>query len=210
MTVSEPLDEDDAYCFTDSINRYPVRISLSKIDDKNFILKPKQNGYYSCTHTKTKRYRVSETKKILFIREKKSVVNTYAVKIRHNEIYKLNEVATLLPIWKSKLRDYITIMNQYDSIIGDVPFNITEDVLKEFVNSNPNIDKKNTEIVEVKLKRLFMDRRTVLFHIKLRPYVNPVCPGTWDHMEIVSMKPVYYCKAFDSIPQLSLGKLSNV
>lgn len=206
LTVNESMDEEDIYCFTDSINRYPVKTSISKIDDKHFILKPKQNGYYWCTHIKIKKYKVCETKKILFIREKKSVVNTYAVKIKHNELYKLNDIATLLPIWKLKLRDYITYWNQYERVIGDVPFNVTEDILKEFINSNPKIDRKNPEIVEIKLKRLYMDRRSLLVHTKLRPYVNPVSPATWEHMEIVFMKPVYYCKSFDTIPQLHLGE----
>lgn len=128
------------------------------------------------------------------------------MKLRHHDLYKLDDIKDLSKIWEFKLKEYIYYRNKYERVYGDLYNNATEVVLKNFKNSNPSFDLEHEPIIsKIKLKRLYMDRRTVLIHVQLNPVMNPVTPGVWEGLEIVSMKPVYYCKSFDSIPQLPLG-----
>ncbi|CAH2086900.1 unnamed protein product [Euphydryas editha] len=206
LTINDTLDGDDIYCFTDSVDRYPVKISKNRVDDSNvFVLKPKEDGYYWCTHIYTKKYNVKESKKILFVREKQSLINVYAIKLRNNKLYKLDDLPKLFKIWEIKLKEYIYYRTKYINVYGEINSNITEEELKGFKNSGL-VPKEKSAILKMKLKRLYMDRRSVLVHVDLNPEMMPVTPGFWNQMEILSMKPVYYCKAFDTVPQMPLGE----
>ena len=71
-----------------------------------------------------------------------------------------------------------------------------EGILRDFKASRPDLNPKEKEILYgLKLKKLFLDGKTVVLHLNLHPSMKPVQPGTWDDIEIVYMKPVYYCKA---------------
>ncbi|XP_047527962.1 uncharacterized protein LOC125064781 isoform X2 [Vanessa atalanta] len=206
LITNDTLSGDDIYCFTDSVNRYPVKINKKRVDETNeFILKPKDDGYYWCTHINTKKYTVKESKKVLFVREKQSLINVYAIKLKNNKLYKLDDLPKLFKVWEAKLKEYIFYRTKYINVYGEINSNITEDVLKSFKNSGL-VQNEKTVILKMKLKRLYMDRRTVLVHVELSPDMKPVTPGFWDQMEILSMKPVFYCKGFDTIPQMALGE----
>lgn len=206
LTINDTLDGDDIYCFTDSVDRYQVKVSKNRIDDTNvFVLKPKDDGYYWCTHINAKKYNVKESKKVLFIREKQSLINVYAVKLKNNKLYKVDDLSHLYKTWKTKLIDYIFYRTKYVKVYGGINSNITEEDLQGFKNYAP-IPNEKSVILKMNLKRLYMDRRSVLVHVDLNPEMMPVTPGFWDQMEVVSMKPVYYCKAFDTVPQTPLGK----
>ncbi|XP_064071783.1 uncharacterized protein LOC113404752 isoform X1 [Vanessa tameamea] len=206
LITNDTLSGDDIYCFTDSVNRYPVKINKKRVDETNeFILKPKDDGYYWCTHINTKKYTVKESKKVLFVREKQSLINVYAIKLKNNKLYKLDDLPKLFKVWEAKLKEYIFYRTKYINVYGEINSNITEDVLKSFKNS-VFVQNEKTVILKMKLKRLYMDRRTVLVHVELSPDMKPVTPGFWDQMEILSMKPVFYCKGFDTIPQMALGE----
>ncbi|XP_050344930.1 uncharacterized protein LOC126769941 isoform X2 [Nymphalis io] len=206
LKTNVTLSGDDIYCFTDSVNRYPVKINKKRVDETNeFVLKPKDDGYYWCTHINTKKYRVKESKKVLFVREKQSLINVYAIKLKNNKLYKLDDLPKLFKIWEMKLKEYIFYRTKYINVYGEINSNVTEEVLKSFKNSGLGQNEKSV-ILKMKLKRLYMDRRSVLVHVELSPDMKPVAPGFWDQMEILSMKPVFYCKGFDTIPQMALGE----
>ncbi|XP_046964496.1 uncharacterized protein LOC124533333 isoform X2 [Vanessa cardui] len=206
LITNDTLSGDDIYCFTDSVNRYPVKINKKRVDETNeFILKPKDDGYYWCTHINTKKYTVKESKKVLFVREKQSLINVYAIKLKNNKLYKLDDLPKLFKVWEAKLKEYIFYRTKYINVYGEINSNITEDILKSFKNSGL-VQNEKSVILKMKLKRLYMDRRTVLVHVELSPDMKPVTPGFWDQMEILSMKPVFYCKGFDTIPQMALGE----
>ncbi|CAH2238632.1 jg5378 [Pararge aegeria aegeria] len=208
LAVNDSLDKDDIYCFTDSVYYYPVRVKKERVGDSNvYVLKPKQDGYYWCTHVNTKKFKVNESKKVLFIREKVSLVNFYAIKLKYSKMYTLQELDKLSSILELRLKEYIYLRTKYESVYGDVDTNVTEQVLRGFQSTNYGLDwKENTVIVRMKIKRLYLDKTSVLMHVELHPDMKPVTPGVWDDVEILFMKPVLYCKGFDSVPQLSLGQ----
>ncbi|XP_045783619.1 adhesion G-protein coupled receptor G2-like isoform X2 [Maniola jurtina] len=209
LAVNDSLDKDDIYCFTDSVYYYPVKVKKERVDDSNvYVLKPKQDGYYWCTHVNTKRFKVTESKKVLFIREKVSLVNLYTIKLRYLKMYSIIEdLEKLYSILGMRLKEYIYLRTKYESVYGDLNTNITEEVLKSFQSTNYGLDwKENSVIVKMKIKRLYLDRGTILIHVELHPDMRPVTPGIWEDIVILSMKPVFYCKGFDSIPQMSLGQ----
>ncbi|XP_052737653.1 uncharacterized protein LOC112042944 isoform X2 [Bicyclus anynana] len=208
LAVNDTIDKDDIYCFTDSVYYYPVRIRKERVEDSNvYILKPKQDGYYWCTHLDTKKYKVATSKKVLFIREKDSLVNVYTIKLKYLKTYIMDDLEELYTILEARLKEYIYLRTKYEKIYGDVGINVTEEVLKGFQSINYGLDwKEKTIIVGLKIKRLYVDRVSILLHVELHPDMVPVTPGVWEDIDILFMKPVFYCKGFDSVPQLSIGQ----
>ncbi|XP_069365596.1 uncharacterized protein [Maniola hyperantus] len=209
LAVNDSLDKDDIYCFTDSVYYYPVKVKKEKVDDSNvYVLKPKQDGYYWCTHVNTKRFKITESKKVLFVREKASLINVYTIKLRYLKMYSiLEDLEKLNNILGMRLKEYIYLRTKYESVYGDLNSNITEEELKSFQGTNYGLDLKEISvIVKMKIKRLYLDRGTVLIHVELHPDMRPVTPAIWEDIVILSMKPVFYCKGFDSVPQMSLGQ----
>lgn len=54
-----------------------------------------------------------------------------------------------------------------------------------------------------------MDAKTALVHVMLNPEMVPTSPGTWDSLEVVFMKPAYFCRGFESsvtVPTLGIGE----
>lgn len=72
-----------------------------------------------------------------------------------------------------------------------------ESILKDFKSSHPDLYPKDKEEVlyGFKVKKLFLNGMTVVLHLNLNPRMKPVQPGKWEDIEIVYMKPVYYCTA---------------
>lgn len=134
----------------------------------------------------------------------------YAVKMKLKNKYKIDNLDKIYKNLEKKLREYIFYRTKYAKINGDIDtadHTKSETILKVFKNLNPRSDFKDKDVItDVKIKRLYLDSRTVLVHIELNPEMNAVPPGTWDSLEIISMKPAYYCKGVDSVSTLSLGK----
>lgn len=55
-----------------------------------------------------------------------------------------------------------------------------------------------------------MDGKTALLHLMMSLDMKPATPGTWDSLEVLYMKPTYYCPGFDKVPRTALGELSNL
>ncbi|XP_045491215.1 adhesion G protein-coupled receptor E5-like isoform X2 [Colias croceus] len=208
LTVNNSITSERVYCYTDSVQRYPTKVGKRKKEDTNiFVIKPERDGYYWCTHVDVRNYHVAESNKKLFIREKESLDNVYAVLLRHYRKIKLDIVEKLTRIWEVKLKEYIYLRTKYESVFGEISLNKTEEVLKSFKESNPGLDLKEKIVVQkLNVKRLYLDAQTVLLHVEISPEYKPVTPGFWDGIEIVFMKPVYYCKGFDSVPTVALGE----
>ncbi|CAK1552668.1 unnamed protein product [Leptosia nina] len=208
LEVNDSIDSDKIYCYTDSLDRHLAKVGKRRKDETNtFIVKPEKDGYYWCTHVDVKNYNTSESNRVLFIREKQSVVNRYAVKIRHFRRLKLEAIDKLVPIWEMKLKEYIFFRNKYESVFGAFNSNYNEDTLKSFKFSNPALNWKEKVILEkVKVQRLYLDAQSVLLHVELSASINVVAPGFWDGLEIVYMKPVYFCKGFDTVPTVALDE----
>ncbi|XP_038215558.1 adhesion G-protein coupled receptor G6-like isoform X2 [Zerene cesonia] len=208
LTVNNSITSDRVYCYTDSVLRYPTKVGKRKKEDTNtFVIKPERDGYYWCTHVDVRNYHVAESNKKLFIREKESLDNVYAVLLRHYRKIKLDIVEKLTRIWEVKLKEYIYLRTKYESVFGEMSTNRTEEVLKSFKESNPGLDLKEKIVVQkLNVKRLYLDAQTVLLHVELNPEYKPATPGLWDGIKIVFMKPVYYCKGFDSVPSAALGE----
>ncbi|XP_045533779.1 adhesion G-protein coupled receptor G2 isoform X1 [Papilio machaon] len=210
LRVNDSLRESDVYCFSDSVIHYPTRIKVHREDDTNvFELKPITDGYYWCVHTDTETYQVAESNKVLFIREKQSVGNVYATKIRLKKPYNFENLEKSYRQWLKKLKEFVFYRTKYTQIYGEESLyaNDTQKVLKQFKSVTPGLDWKDKEIIHnSKIKRLYLDGRTALLHIELNSDMMPVMPGWWEDMEVEYMKPAYYCKGFDSVPTLKLGE----
>lgn len=207
--MNDSLRESDVYCFSDSVIHYPTRIKVHREDDTNmFELKPITDGYYWCVHTDTETYHISESNKVLFIREKQSVGNVYATKIRMKKPYNFENLEKTYRQWLKKLKEFIFYRTKYTRIYGEESLyaNDTQKVLKQFKSVSPDLDWKDKDVIHnSKIKRLYLDGRTALLHIELNSEMMPVMPGFWEDMEVEYMKPAYYCKGFDSVPSLKLG-----
>ncbi|CAG5011324.1 unnamed protein product [Parnassius apollo] len=210
LSVNDSIDESDIHCFSDSVIHYPTRINLQREKDSNmFILKPIMDGYYWCVQTDSVNYEVVTSNKVLFIREKQSMINMYATKIRMKRRYNFENLEKMYRVWVKKLAEYIFYVTKYSKHYDELSLytNDTEKLLKQFKSSYPGLEWKAKEIIlSVKLKRLYLDGRTALIHVELNPDMLPVPPGWWDEMEVEYMKPSYYCRAFDSVPTLKLGE----
>lgn len=209
LTVANMEDDNDFIesiaCFTDSANRYPSDVKIRRKNKTNtFVLKPKRDGYYWCTHMDTMKYNRIESNKVLFIREKNSTINTYAVVLKEKEKYNLNNIEQLkADVWEVKLGEFIYYKEKYMKSSSDP----SEEDLKKFKMNNPILESNQKQVIRrMTVKRLYLDGKTALVHIELIPGVSPVSPGYWNGLEVVSMKPVLYCKGVDSIGTSILGK----
>ncbi|XP_050665186.1 uncharacterized protein LOC126965591 [Leptidea sinapis] len=205
LTVNDSIDRDKIYCYTDSEKYYPVNVKKQRKDHTNtFVLIPKGDGYYWCTHDDVYNYHTTESNKVLFIREKQSIINKYAVKIKHNKKITLDDIDELSDDWKDVLSEYILLVNKYEDMYGKLDTNDTEEILKTFVNLNPEVKKESTVAHNKKVKRLYLDGQTVVLHLELSPGRRPAPPGRWRDLEILYMKPTYYCRGSHSTT-LELG-----
>ncbi|VVC98624.1 unnamed protein product [Leptidea sinapis] len=205
LTVNDSIDRDKIYCYTDSEKYYPVNVKKQRKDYTNtFVLIPKGDGYYWCTHVDVYNYHTTESNKVLFIREKQSIINKYAVKIKHNKKITLDDIDELSDDWKDVLSEYILLVNKYEDMYGKLDTNDTEEILKTFVNLNPEVKKQSTVAHTKKVKRLYLDGQTVVLHLELSPGRRPAPPGRWRDLEILYMKPTYYCRGSHSTT-LELG-----
>ncbi|KAJ0180252.1 hypothetical protein K1T71_003656 [Dendrolimus kikuchii] len=167
-------------------------------------------GYYWCIHIDSKNFQVTESNRALFVREKTSLVNLYAIKIILKSGYRFENLDEMYRNWKRKLREYIFYYTKYTKVNGEVDivdFERFEAALKEFKNANAGLKVKEKDVITViKIKHLYLDGKTALVHLELNPEMVPVPPGTWDGMKVQYMKRAYYCKGVDSIPMLALGQ----
>lgn len=212
LTTNGSVDEKNIYCFTDSVIYFPTPIKIRYDDDAGvFILKPIADGYYWCLHVNPRKYHVSESNKALFIRERQSLINYYAIKIRLKTEYKFENLEDFYKDWQKKLEEYIYYRTKYVRVFGELELTdsiSTEDVLKSFKASHPGLNWKDKDsIYKIKIKRLYLDGKTALVHVQLNPEMSAVPPGFWDGLEVEYMKPIYYCKDFDTIPMMPLGML---
>lgn len=205
LTVAEKVKEDNIYCFTDSESYSPttVKISSDGVHNKlyTYILKPIADGYYWCVHIDSKRYQVSESNKALWVREETSLQNNYAVKLVLDQEYTFDNLERLKKNWEKKLKAYIFYSTSYYKINGGAEVTqdpkVFEDTLFAFKLAHPDLKptKEKDIIYEIKLKKVFLDKKTILIHIHLNPNMLPVQPGSWEGLQIVYMKPIYYCNA---------------
>ncbi|CAG9585850.1 unnamed protein product [Danaus chrysippus] len=210
LTINASLHDDDISCYTDSVKPIITKVSKRRIDSKNiFIISPKQDGYYWCIHTNTRNFKPAVSNKVLFLRAKESLINTYSIKFQLDHYVRLSgkdwEVY-LHEVCENKIKEYIFYRTKYEQIFGEMNTNVTEDTLKVFKHSNPSLKGKDKAILNIKLKRLYPDVRKVLVHVELNPDMKPVPPGYWEGLKIFYMKSVYYCRGFDTLPDGVLGE----
>ncbi|KAJ8723001.1 hypothetical protein PYW07_004181 [Mythimna separata] len=202
LTVGDDVDKENIYCFTDSetFSPTPVKISFDDIHNKilSYVLKPIGDGYYWCVHIDSKKYLVSESNKALWIREEQSLRYNFAVKLTLKKEYRFDTVEALKKTWKEKLREYIFYSTNYYKINGGLEQiqdpKTFEGILRNFKSAHPDLNPKDKDVLYgLKVKKIFLDGKTVVLHLNLNPRMKPVQPATWDGIEIIYMKPVYYC-----------------
>lgn len=154
--------------------------------------------------------------------EESKVYNLYACKIRVSRNYDLSHLDSLLRVWKKVLKRYIYLQTLYIGENGNSE-NITEDMLLSF-EKKKELEWKDSKVIDdLRIKRLYLDSRTVLLHLVLNPDMKQLLPGTKmniidtrtlgadihpapDTLEVVFMRPAYFCKGFESLPNRELGK----
>lgn len=211
LSVNESVDKDDIHCTTDSESYKPNKVKIHHDDDEDvYILSPATDGYYWCAYTDRYNFRQIKSNTVLFNRERDSLVNLYVVRIKVKDKYKFDEAEDLKDEWKEKLEEYIFFRTRYVQMFDDykiIESYGAERILKSFKDSRPDLNWRSGEAIsKITVKRLYMDKQTVLLHVELNPEMIAVTPSYWDELEVQFMKPAYYCKGFDSIPRRALGK----
>lgn len=168
----------------------------------SYVLKPKGDGNYWCINIESKRFQVSESNKLLWIREEQSLKNTYAVKLQFNKEYTFDNVEKISKIWERKLKDYIFYSTNYYNIHGDVDRNedseAFQNTLKEFKELHPELTPKEKDIIyDMQIKKIYLDGKTALVHLQLHPTMKTVQPGWWSDLKVLYMKPVHFCRVGD-------------
>ncbi|XP_073944483.1 uncharacterized protein isoform X2 [Choristoneura fumiferana] len=206
LSVNDSVDESDIYCFTDSIVYYPSVIKKMRQDDNTYILKTIADGHYWCIHIDSRNFRVSESNKALLVRED-NVENLYAIKIRLKRKYRFENLDKIYRVWEKKLKEYIYYRTKYVERFGEVPVdepNMAEETLQKFKDSTEGSGWKDNEVIYlIKIKRLFLDGKTALLHVQMNPKMRAVPPGFWEDLEIIYMKPAYFCNRNDDLVPFS-------
>ncbi|XP_026329453.1 uncharacterized protein LOC113237279, partial [Hyposmocoma kahamanoa] len=198
LKTNETVNKNKIHCFTDAVVDFSYEINVVYGQHaKVYVLQPEHDGYYWCVHTDSLNYKVSESNKALFIRDKDSLINCYAVKLNIIKEHSKN----FYDDWLDKLKQYIYYRTKYvESNYVVTGEKISETVLKSFKEMYKLKYKFNWTVEEVILrytiKKDFFYGKPMLVHVWLDRNMKPVPPGTWDYLTVESMKPVYYCPAF--------------
>ncbi|XP_060810885.1 uncharacterized protein LOC106142285 isoform X2 [Amyelois transitella] len=212
LDVNESVDKDDIHCTTDSESYRPSKVKIHHDDAaNNYVLSPATDGYYWCEHIDKYNLQIVQSNKVLFVRERDSLINLYSVKINLlSGNYTFENAYEMKEEWIDKLDEYVFYRTRYvqmfdvDKILDPM---VAEKILFNFKASRAELSWRDGEaIYNSVIKRLYMNKHTVLLHVELNPEMIPVTPGFWTNLEVVFMKPAYYCKGFDSVPRLSLGE----
>ncbi|KAI5646152.1 7 transmembrane receptor (Secretin family) domain-containing protein [Phthorimaea operculella] len=211
LKTNDSIDVKYIRCLSDSTTYYPKGVKVQYDDGDNaFILKPVDDGYYWCISIDSKNHVVSESNKVLFIRVKQSVLNSYAISIILDEPYKFDNLVTAKRDWEKKLEDYIYYRTRYVSVYGEFELKEgAEEKIKNFkadTERTMGSDAKDLKTINnLKIKRLYLNRKKALVHVQLNRAMMAVGPGRWDDLEVEYMKPVYFCMGFDTVPTKALG-----
>lgn len=150
-----------------------------------------------------------ESNKYLYIKDKELVKNLYAIKIQFVRMYTLDKLDLFMRIWMKKLAEYMFLLTKYISVNNKLDVTNKykiQDVLKNFNKTlNPVLYNPQSVYTRSELKRIYLDRRTALIHVETIPGIEVLLPSHWEDIEIIHMRPAYYCKPFDSITVLALG-----
>ncbi|XP_075969098.1 uncharacterized protein LOC142972144 isoform X2 [Anticarsia gemmatalis] len=201
LTTNATVNESNIHCFTDSETYYPtpVKHSLDRNEDseQTYVLTAEADGYYWCINIDSRRYQVSESNKFLWIREEQSLNSTYAIRLKFGFEYDFNNIEKVSKIWEKKLRDYIFYSTKYYEInteIDRVENETFQDTLKEFKRTHEGLKPKGLIIFGMRIKKIYLDRKTAVVHFQLNPTMKPVQPGWWENLYVIYMKPVHYCE----------------
>ncbi|KAJ2952471.1 hypothetical protein O0L34_g6782 [Tuta absoluta] len=211
LKTNDSIDEKYIRCLSDSTTFYPTDVKVRYDDGDNaFILKPVADGYYWCISIDSKNHMVSESNKVLFIREKQSLLNSYAILINLDEPYKFDDLTNATKDWEKKLEEYIYYRTRYVNVYGEFELKEgAEEKIKSFkadTERTMGSDAKNIKTInDLKIKRLYLDGKKALLHLQLNRAMMAVGPGRWDNLEVEYMKPVYFCMGFDTVPTRPLG-----
>ncbi|XP_047988378.1 adhesion G-protein coupled receptor G2-like isoform X1 [Leguminivora glycinivorella] len=170
---------------------------------------------YWCIHRDSRNFRVSQSNKVLFVREK-HVENLYAIKITLRGRYRFENIDKQYRVWERKVKEYIYYRTKYFERFGEITAanaHAAEGVLQNYKRSTGDDSgegsfKETDVIYMVKIKRLFLDGRTVLLHVQLNPTMRVVPPGFWEGLEVIYMRPAFFCSgnALPGITRVPLGQ----
>ncbi|GBP43839.1 hypothetical protein EVAR_82271_1 [Eumeta japonica] len=211
LTVDDSsVKKDDIWCFSDSVIFYPSRVQVSQTQvPSEYLLGTITEGYYWCIHSNSVNFTVSESNKELYIRDPSAVENLYAIKIRARRKYSFENLDKLSKIWSKKLSEYLYLRTHYLQQYGQFKTQDVkeiEDVLKKYKHESGGWSDDDDVVLYQKIKRVYLDRKTVLLHALISSEVMPSSPGLWDDLEVVYMRPTYHCKGFGNVLTSHLGK----
>ncbi|XP_013199458.1 adhesion G protein-coupled receptor L3 [Amyelois transitella] len=203
LTANDDLDEKDIFCHTDSMTYYPSKVKVHRcLNDQIFLLTPMDSGYYWCVHVDPKTSQETSTSRVLFIKEGHNLWHSYAVMINVDE-YNVESLDIRKIEWKEKLEE-IFIKTRCEKNYNNGTYENC-DGYNESVKELSAETKKGQVIREFKVKRVYVDKRTVLLHVDLNFEIPPLAAGVWEDMEILYMRPVYYCTGKLDYPYECVG-----
>lgn len=194
---------------------YFFRIDATGMEMKEnqYALLPKNDGYYWCTNTYSMLPRISMSNKYLYIREKESVKHLYAIKFKRKDKYNLKKLDIFLRIWMKKLAELVFLRTNYlkiyDKINATEPYGVQR-ILKRFKGEKVGVFEEDKIFRGSKIKRIYVDRKTVLVHTEMSADMDILMPVFWEELQIIFMKPVYYCRPMKLVPSLSLGESTSI
>ncbi|XP_026329456.1 uncharacterized protein LOC113237282 [Hyposmocoma kahamanoa] len=203
LITNETVKENKIRCFTDSVGYYPHTVKVRYAGHYySYNLQPLNDGYYWCVHIDSRNHTVSESNKALFIQREDFLINSFAVKLRFSKCY--FDIVNFY----NELKQYIYYWNKYvENNFDDVNNqNTTEDVLKLFKEKHTALHSYYADVISKHtIKKLSVDKKNMLVHVRLRRDMKPVLPGTWANLTVEFMKPVYYCPAFGMVDSAPIG-----
>ncbi|XP_059047971.1 uncharacterized protein LOC131843360 [Achroia grisella] len=207
LAVNNMDDVRNIYCYTDSETYYPTKVNILKdINNSSnsniyYRLLLVNNGYYWCIHIDPDNFHVTETQKTLFLGDKKLLAKQYAIKIKLYNEYSLKDIEEIKTIWQEKFKRSISFRRRNVNKNGVESIKNTN-LSKHLETDNLNLDDTST-ISNIKLKRIYIDKRTVLFHVQISEDMIPFDIAKTEDAEVLSVKPVYYCDGLDVVTPLS-------
>lgn len=205
LAVNESVDIKDIYCLTDS-SYYPAKVEIDQIYDNTFALSPGGDGYYWCTYVNPKTLHEIISRKVLFVQEQANLNNLYAALIKIKEKYTPDKVSEIKLQLDDKLKKIINFQIQYAETY-DNSNNAYEEFNIQFYDTISELDlRDDNEHFKSAIKRLYLDQQTLLLHIQWDADMELEVSGTWGDVEVLHVKPAFYCKETDDIPTLTAGE----
>ncbi|XP_052749632.1 uncharacterized protein LOC113517935 isoform X1 [Galleria mellonella] len=219
LFTNNSVDKRNIYCYTDSETYYPTKVRLhdkkkNESEYNIYRLSADFDGYYWCVYVDPDNLHETESQKVLFLRDKRYLASRYAIKIRLERPYDYKQEKYIKEYWEANLETFIFCRTKYieENRLEVKDFEYLDLHIEQIVyNFMSATDLSDSDVIlDIKIRRMYMDKRTILFHVQLREDMIPLDPVKISNDEVLFMKPVYICKSQNSLSLLPLNSSKSL